>query len=146
MVAIGMTRRLAYAGALPFLACALLPWLGVDAIPPLGALNNIAALYTLAIVSFMAGAHWGIALYQPSIAEPIHLFLSSNAVTITIWLAFLVTTPDITLLIGVLAFLYLLWIDYRLYRMHRITADYWQTRCHVTAGVVISLLLIIAGA
>lgn len=139
-----MNHRLAYAGTLPFLACALLPLIGVKAIPPIGALDFIAAVYALTIVSFMAGVHWGTALYQPPTEWPVNLLLSSNVVTITVWLAFLVTTPDITLITGILAFLYLLWIDHHLYRRCLITDDYWQTRRRVTALVVIALLLTVA--
>ncbi|MCK7577283.1 MAG: hypothetical protein MZV65_16550 [Chromatiales bacterium] len=43
------------------MACALLPLLGVSSIKLMGSVDYIAAVYALAIVSFMAGAHWGTA-------------------------------------------------------------------------------------
>ena len=134
---------LTYAGALPFIACALLPLIGVSSIKLIGSVDYIAAVYALAIVSFMAGVHWGMALYPQRTEWPVNLFLSSNAVTIMAWLAFLTTTPKITLIICILAFLYLLWVDYRLYSLNLLTAHYLQTRRNVTALVVISLLLMV---
>jgi len=134
---------LTYAGALPFIACALLPLIGVRAIQQIGSVDYIAAVYALTIVSFMAGVHWGMALDQQRTEWPVNLFLSSNAVTIMAWLAFLTTTPKITLIMGILAFLYLLWVDERLYSLNLLTAHYLQTRRRVTALVVISLLMVV---
>jgi hypothetical protein len=134
---------LTYAGALPFTAFALLPLLGVSAIQRIGSVDYIAAVYALTIVSFMAGVHWGMALDPQRTEWPVNLFLSSNAVTIMAWLVFLSTTPKITLIIGILAFLYLLWVDYRLYSLNMLTAHYLQTRRRVTALVVLSLLMIV---
>ena len=134
---------LTYAGALPFIACALLPLIGVSAIQRIGSVDYIAAVYALTIVSFMAGVHWGMALDPQRTEWPVNLFLSSNAVTIMAWLALLTTTPKITLIMGILAFLYLLWVDYRLYSLKLLTAHYFQTRRHVTALVVLSLLMIV---
>lgn len=134
---------LAYAGALPFLACALLPLLDVRSIKLIGSVDYIAAAYALTIVSFMAGIHWGIALDPQRTEWPVNLFLSSNAVTIMAWLAFLTTTPKITLIICILAFLYLLRVDYHLYALNLLTAHYLQTRRNVTALVVVSLLWVI---
>ena len=134
---------LTYAGALPFIACALMPLLGVSSIKLIGSFDYIAAVYALTIVSFMAGVHWGMALDQQRTEWPVNLFLSSNAVTIIAWLAFLTTTPKITLIACILAFLYLLWVDYRLYYLKLLTAHYLQTRRNVTALVAISLLLIV---
>lgn len=134
---------LTYAGALPFMACALMALLGMSSIKLIGSVDYIAAVYALTIVSFMAGVHWGMALDPQQIKLPINLFLSSNAVTIMAWLAFLITTPKITLIIGILAFLYLLWVDYRLYSLNLLTAHYFQTRRHVTALVVLSLLMVV---
>ena len=134
---------LTYAGALPFMACALMTLLGVSSIKLIGSVDYIAAAYALTIVSFMAGVHWGMALDQQRTEWPVNPFLSSNAVTIMAWLAFLTTTPKITLIICILAFLYLLWVDYRLYSLNLLTTHYFQTRRHVTALVVLSLLLMV---
>lgn len=134
---------LTYAGALPFIACALLPLLGVRSFGPLGSVAFIAAVYALVIVSFMAGVHWGTALYRPRPEGPVNLFLSSNAVTIAIWLVFLTATPKIALLASILAFLFLLWVDYRLHSIDLLTAHYLQTRRNVTVLVVVSLLWVI---
>ncbi|MFO7642382.1 MAG: hypothetical protein R6X17_14310, partial [Candidatus Competibacteraceae bacterium] len=49
---------LTYAGALPFIASALLPLIGVSSIKAFGFVVYIAAVYALTIVSFMDGVHW----------------------------------------------------------------------------------------
>jgi len=141
-----LNHLLAYAGALPFLACALLALVGVDSIRFVGAVDHLAAGYALAIVAFLSGVHWGMALNQPPESGSVHLFLSSNGVTIAAWLSFVIAAPRITLGVCILAFLYLLRIDYRLYRLNRLTADYFQTRRNVTAVVVLALALIMATA
>lgn len=66
------------------MVCVLLPLLGVSSIRLIGAVDYIAAVYALTIVSFMAGVHWGIALDQQQTEWPVNLFLSSNAVTSTL--------------------------------------------------------------
>ena len=48
---------LAYAGALPFVVCAAMPWFGFDRIPNLGAVDYIAQAYGLAIASFLANPY-----------------------------------------------------------------------------------------
>ena len=43
-----ITRLLAALGAIPFLACAILPLVGITELPYLGSTSNIAAAYGLA--------------------------------------------------------------------------------------------------
>ena len=53
---------LALAGTIPFIAGAVLPMLCHDSLPHLGPLDQLVSSYGLAIVCFLAGAHWGIYL------------------------------------------------------------------------------------
>ncbi len=136
---------LAGAGALPFVACALMPHAGLATIDPFGSFDRIAAAYGLAIVSFLAGVHWGTCIYRGDKA-PRGLMIASNAITVAVWIAFLITSPAIALGVMILAFLGLLLIDLRLLKSGLITGHYYRTRAVVTTVVVASLLAIIAAA
>jgi len=131
---------LAYAGTLPFIACALLPAVGAPEIAALGGYADIAAGYGVAIASFMAGIHWGTWLYRKA-DGPLNLLLTSNAITVAVWLGFVTAPAAASLMITGLAFLLLLLVDYRLARQNIIATDYLALRRNVT-GIVIAMLLI----
>ena len=134
---------LAYAGTLPFAACAVLLAAGVPDLPALGSWAAIAAGYGLAIASFMAGVHWGTYLHRaPDL--PLNLLLTSNAITVAVWLAFVFAPVTVSLTITGLAFLALLLIDYRLAGAGSITQAYVVLRRNVTL-VVVTLLALTVG-
>jgi len=131
---------LTYAGTLPFISCAILPYANLPNLPFLGSFDRIAAVYALVIVSFMAGTHWGNYLVMED-ESPINLFLSSNVVAIVAWLVFLSTGIEATLWVSVIAFLFLLWVDHKLFKANLITRYYFIIRCNATVIVVVSLLI-----
>ena len=133
---------LTYAGALPFIACALLPFAGIDEWENVGSFEYIARLYALAIVSFVAGSHWGTYLYNRE-SSPANLFVTSNVVVLAAWFAFLFTIPVLTQFVLLLSFLYLLFIDYNLYKSGVIAPYYFRMRANVTFVVCICLAIII---
>ena len=134
---------LAYAGALPFVVCAAMPWFGLDRVPNVGTADYIAQAYGLAIASFLAGAHWGTYLYNRS-ESPTNLFVTSNAVVVAVWLTFLLNVSAIGLFVLILAFLYLLFVDYRLRIVGLLGEHYFRLRAKVTAIVVACLVVNIA--
>ena len=134
---------LTYAGALPFVACALMPLFGIESLWNLGSYVHIAAAYGLAIVCFLCGAHWGTYLYNRA-AAPDNLFVTSNVIVVACWFAFLMAAQAITLFVLVLALLCLLFIDYRLLRAGLLTAYYFRMRTIATVIAVASLAVIIA--
>lgn len=131
---------LTYAGALPFIFCALLPFAGIDEWQNVGTFEYIARLYGLAIASFVAGSHWGTYLYNRE-ASPSNLFLTSNAVVLAAWFAFLLTIPVMTQFVLLLAFLYLLFVDYNLHKAGLTTLHYFRTRAYVTLIVCVCLVV-----
>lgn len=133
---------LTMAGVTPFLACALLPLMGVEALEPVGPLDRIAALYGLAIVSFLAGIHWATQIYELH-KSSFNLLLASNVVFLLTWFAFVVGNLDIALAAQVLALLVLLGVDRWLYGSGLISKHYLKVRFVATALAVISLLVII---
>ncbi len=137
-----VTRILAAFGALPFIACAVLPLVGMTTLPYLGDTAEVAAAYGLTIASFMAGVHWGTALNTEA-ALPVNLYITSNVVAVAAWASFLLSSLPVTLALLSILFAYLLYIDFRLRRAGRIDQAYWNTRLSIT-GIVIVCLTVIA--
>ena len=131
---------LAYSGTLPFAACALLLAAGIPTITGIGSWAEIAAGYGLAIASFMAGVHWGTYLHQPP-CGPLNLLLTSNAITIAVWIAFVFAPVAVSLTVTGFAFLLLLAVDYQLAGAGLITPAYLALRRTVTFVVVAMLNL-----
>lgn len=134
---------LALMGAFPFIACAILPLLGVAAIYPIGPLDAVASSYGLAISSFVAGSHWGI-FVRESKDLPINLFYTSNVALLAVWITY-VTAPLPWQLIVQIATFALLWgIDRQLRGADLISEHYFRIRSIATAAVCASLILILA--
>ncbi len=132
---------LAFLGASPFVACAALPWFGVTALPLLGPLDLLANYYGLAIIAFLAGTHWSFQLQHPS-RTPFNLFVTSNAVFLFAFFAVVMAELRWALLAEVLAFAYLLYVDFRLRRGGLTNASYFRVRSIATSLACLSLLLI----
>ena len=133
---------LALTGTTPFVACALLPLFGIDTLPVLGALDFLASTYGLAIICFLAGAHWGIYLYGQS-RTPFNLFVSSNVVLLAVWFAFIGANLAWSIAVQIIAFQTLLFIDFRLNQGAIISAMYLRIRFVATLIASISLLAIL---
>ena len=131
---------LTYFGTLPFAACAMLLTAGVPGIAGIGSWAEIAAGYGLAIASFMAGTHWGTYL-QHAPGAPLNLLLTSNAITVAVWLTFALAPTAVSLTVTGCAFLLLLAVDYRLASAGMITSAYLVLRRNATLVVVAMLTL-----
>jgi hypothetical protein len=129
-------------GAVPFLACALLPAAGVEELGRLGRLDELAASYGLAILCFLTGVHWATQLYNP-VAGPINLFVGSNVVFLAVWIAYVSATLKLALATQLLAFLLLLAVDAQLMRAALISRHYLRMRFVATALACFSLLFIL---
>jgi hypothetical protein len=133
---------LTIAGTAPFLACALLPFAGYEAVAPFGSLETLVAGYGLGILSFLTGIHWATQLYAPEKA-PFNLFIGSNVVFLFVWIAYATAGMTVTLLAQLMAFPALLLIDYRLEKIGMISRHYLGMRFIATAVASLSLLLIL---
>ena len=134
---------LTYAGVLPFVGCALMPFVGLPELWNLGSYDHIAAAYGLAIVCFLCGAHWGTYLYH-RVKAPDNLYVTSNVIVVACWFAFLMAAKAITLFVLILAFLCLLVIDYRLLKAGLLTDYYFRMRTIATVIAVVALAVVIA--
>ncbi|MGB5353719.1 MAG: DUF3429 domain-containing protein [Woeseia sp.] len=130
---------LAYAGALPFVFCAVLLALGIDSLPILGSVSLIAKTYSLAIVAFMSGSHWGTWQHVDNNAVP-SLPIWSNGITLAMWFALLLTPPAAASLVAGACFSVLLGLDARLRRLKVISREYFSVRRNVSVVVMTSLL------
>ena len=133
---------LAIAGAVPFAAAAVLPLVRVDRVGPLRDAASVAASYGLAIVCFLAGAHWATFLYEKS-NLPMNLFVWSNVIVLGVWFPYLLAPVDAAIAAQIVAFAALLAIDYRLLAIDVIEAHYFRTRSTATAIAIFSLLTIL---
>ena len=134
---------LALAGTIPFIASALLPVLGHYSLPYLGPLDQLVASYGLAIVCFLAGAHWGTYL-SGRFAGSLNLFVISNVIFLAVWFAYVGAGVKTAIAIQIVAFLILLFIDLRLRTGDVISAKYLRVRTGATMIAVASLLVVIA--
>jgi Protein of unknown function (DUF3429) len=135
-----ITRPLAFAGALPFVASALLLWAGHVSVPVLGSVSNIAASYGLLILAFMAGVQWGQRL--SGIETSLNLFLISNGIALAAWFSYLLLQQRLFFASLALLFAVVLMVDKRLAAEGHLSDDYIRTRTAVSALVVISLAVI----
>lgn len=129
-------------GAMPFLACALLPLTGVTEIDGLGRLDQLAASYGMAILCFLTGIHWATQLYA-SEAAPFNLFVGSNVVFLVVWIAYVAAGLQCAIVAQLLAFPVLLAIDYRLCQAELISRQYLRLRTVATVLAWFSLAVIL---
>jgi hypothetical protein len=132
---------LAFAGAIPFVACALLPFSGTDSIPLFGALDEIAGIYGLAIISFLAGTHWAFQLLRPR-STPFNLFLGSNVTFLVVWFSWFILPVPWALALQSAAFVFLLFVDQALSGVAITPRAYLRARSIATVAAILSLLVI----
>ena len=133
---------LTLAGALPFIACAVLPLAGYRELPGIGSLHLLANSYGLAIVCFLTGVNWATHLYRQGPA-PVNLMIGGNVVFLTAWFAFEFGSLRMSLAIQLAALLLLLFVDRYLAAASVISQHYFKVRVAATAAAAGSILLIL---
>jgi len=137
--AITRTKILTLSGALPFLGALVLAFYPVA---PFDA-AHIASTYAALIIAFLGGTQWGLFLVF-SQKSPINLMVQSNLVTLIAWAGLLVLPVAGAVALHALCFLYLLFLDYRLFRSGILPLWYFSLRRLVTLIVIGLLLAMIA--
>lgn len=132
---------LIYAGTIPFILCSICFSAGIKSIYLLGSVDKILSAYGLVILSFLSGSHWGQHLYINRRIWGCTLPVLSNIIAVLLCFSFLVLDFKKLVAIFVAAFIILLIIDHRLFQMRLISDHYFQTRCFVSAIVIISLII-----
>ncbi len=124
---------LTYAGALPFVAAAML---GSEAA------TWLARTYAAVILAFLSGMHWAVyLLYAARCPRP--LLLTSNAIALAAWIGLLATPVTGSLLLLALAFCYVLLLDWRLWRAAIWPAWFYTLRRRITGIIVLCLAVLI---
>lgn len=127
---------LTYAGAIPFVFCAICLAVNIDVLPFFGDVTYIIRVYGVMIATFLAGAHWGLHLAHE---RKNVLALLSNLIVITLWLGFFLLSFTSIILLLVAVFVFLLAIDFTLFKRRLLLVDYFKTRCIISLIVLLSL-------
>ncbi len=127
------------AGAIPFLALAIAPWLnfrpfGRPAVEPL-------SLYALAILSFMGAIHWGLAMAKPNTNQAAN-YAASVIPALVGWFALILLPVALALRVMAAAFVLLVIYDIRATR--RGIAPPWYPRLRIPVTVVVVTALALA--
>lgn len=131
---------LTFAGAIPFIFCAVCFFVGIHQLPIAGDVDRILSLYSVIIASFLAGSHWGQHLSLAT-AQSHLLALSSNGIAVALWVLMLIL-PFRPLLIGfIICFILLLIIDKAMMRAKLIAKHYYNIRVAITLIVVTTLII-----
>ncbi len=135
---------LTYAGAVPFVFCALFFLFAGQAAAASATMQALMrealSLYGLIIAAFLSGAHWGQHLGRGD-QWASYLPIASNINAVLLWSLYLLLPFKALLAAFVVSFSLLLLIDQRLFRDGLITARYFHTRCIVTFVVIAALII-----
>lgn len=132
---------LTYAGAIPFVFCALCLMIGVTQLPLLGPVEQVLSVYALVISTFLTGVHWGQHLHISEDRWGVILPILSNALAVLLWIGFLTLSFNMLVAMFIAALILLLVIDHRLYRADLISRHYFRTRIIVSSIVIASLII-----
>jgi hypothetical protein len=102
-------------------------------------INSILSIYSLSIISFICGSHWGIFLSNSNLG--INLFLLSNFLTILSFIGFLLLEERNYFFLQILILIILLLIDVYIFRKKITQKKYVNTRILVTFLVSIFLVI-----
>ena len=137
-----VTFYLILAGLIPFVGLTFFLALGITTLPVLGSTVQVLGLYSLIIAVFLSGSHWGqhLALDDQWV---VFLPITSNLITVILWLVFLTCSFTVITFTFVIAFVTLLGIDYKLLKTGHISGHYFRMRFVVSA--IVCLMLVITG-
>ena len=93
-------------------------------------INFILSIYSLSIISFICGSHWGIFLSNSNLG--INLFLLSNFLTILSFIGFLLLEERNYFFLQILILIILLLIDVYIFKKKITQKKYVNTRILVT--------------
>lgn len=131
-----LAHILTFSGTLPLIGTCLASALQVRGFD----LQFIAGSYGALIVSFLCGIHWAVFLFF-SEKCPRNLFITSNLITLSVWVSLLTIKQNMALLMQLLAFVYLLVLDLKLRDCDLLPQWYYLMRRNATIIVVVCLTL-----
>jgi hypothetical protein len=129
---------LIFLGSIPFVFFSFLRILSYEKFFHLD-VNYILSIYSLSIISFICGSHWG--LFLSNNALKINLFFLSNFLTIFSFFGILFLKINYFFLLQILILITLLLIDFYIYRQNITQKKYIYSRTFITILVVACLII-----
>ena len=99
-------------------------------------ISNSIDIYSLLIISFISGSHWGLSLNNDNKAN---VLILSNVIVLGIWFAYIFQFYFKSIFI--IAFTILLWIDYAYLLIEKMNRWYLELRRNISLIVLLSLML-----
>ena len=128
---------LIFLGSIPFVFFSFLRIISLEEFLYLD-VNYILSIYSLSIISFICGSHWGLFLTNNTLK--INLFFLSNFLTISSFFGILFLKMNYFFLLQILILIILLLIDFYIYRQNITQLKYIYSRIIITNLVVICLI------
>jgi hypothetical protein len=129
---------LIFLGSIPFVFFSFLRIISLEEFFYLD-INYILSIYSLSIISFICGSHWGLFLANDTLK--INLFFLSNFLTISSFFGILFLNMNYFFLLQILILIILLLIDFYIYRQNITQIKYIYSRMLITILVVICLII-----
>jgi hypothetical protein len=129
---------LIFLGSIPFVFFSFLKIISLEEFFYLD-INYILSIYSLSIISFICGSHWGLFLANDTLK--INLFFLSNFLTISSFFGILFLNMNYFFLLQILILIILLLIDFYIYRQNITQIKYIYSRMLITILVVICLII-----
>ena len=129
---------LIFLGSIPFVFFSFLRIISLEEFFYLD-INYILSIYSLSIISFICGSHWGLFLTNNTLK--INLFFLSNFFTILSFFGILFLKVNYFFLLQILILIILLLIDFYIYRQNITQIKYIYSSMLITILVVICLII-----
>lgn len=135
---ISVAKILTYMGVLPFLFLGFTKTIQVSIFDT----TMLLPTYGAVIISFICGIHWAAFLFFSEKCTH-HLLIQSNVITLLGWVSILPAVSYFTEILQILCFIYLLLLDFELYKNQVIPSWFFKLRTRVTLLVVLALVITI---
>jgi hypothetical protein len=99
-------------------------------------ISNSIDIYSLLIISFISGSHWGLSLNND---KKVNVLILSNVIVLGIWFAYIFQFYFKSVFLT--AFTILLWIDYSYLLIEKMNRWYLKLRRNISLIVLLSLML-----
>ena len=99
-------------------------------------ISNSIDIYSLLIISFISGSHWGLSLNNDN---KVNVLILSNVIVLGIWFAYIFQFYFKSIFL--IAFTILLWIDYAYLLIDKMNRWYLELRRYISIIVLLSLML-----
>lgn len=127
-------------GSLPFILLSILNLLSYEKFLSID-LDYIFSIYSLSIVCFISGSHWGLFLSNRNLR--INLFFLSNIITLLCFFGILFLKINYFLYLQIINFFVLLLVDYYIYKKNIVLKEYLKFRFIVSFFVIICIAIFI---